>query len=888
MVLKVKGKVIKMSKKFTKAVKVISAILAIATILILGACGQENNSQDLTQMTIKISKPTGGQNDTNVAPLIDPGVYPQVAVLITITAPDLSAPLQFFFSPQEVAQNMGVLTVLVPSGASRTVDVEVYEIYTGTKVMGNEFPGMVWVTNTPASARTVNLTGTPTVMNISVVPATTTSINGIIRDSRTGAMQPLQGCANPDVTMAFSLVSPPLAVGSVPITVTPDTGDYILVNVPETKEIIITALDSTTGANTTLRRTPGTNTLDFDLIGAMPLTISPTDVTVPPGGNVQFVATGGTGPGTYTFEFEFTPGSDPGASINSATGYYTAGSTGNSQDFIMVTDNCGQSAHAIVTVSTNPACSDGMDNDGDYAVDYPDDPGCTSPSDTSERGTVECDDGIDNDGDTHIDYPNDEDCSSPAGTSESGTGLGSISGHVVNPMGNPIIGASIIVEDTMAPNTVTYSGNTNSLGDFTILNLPTGDYYLRISFTGFREEYYNSHVYSDRSFANSVTVLAPSDFNVGTITLTYTMCNDGIDSDGWGEPDGSDPGCSSIDDSSEQGADVCDNGLDDDGDTFVDVEDGGCAVPADTTEYSASIQQCDNGFDDDMDGFIDSEDPSCIRGGTMERSPDINLACDDGTDNDSDAYADYPNDSECITPFTYSEYFPMEDCDGVYDVDGDGYFGGSDPGCLASGNSSEKDVSLPCDDGIDNDGDGYYDYNPMSTTGDPGCDDPNDASETAIYPMFPCDDGIDNDGDGLIDFPDDPGCQSIQDSDEISPSPGMMPCDNGIDDDGDGYTDFQCNYGYDLAPGVAGVDDDGDTIVDNSRECGFFGSDDYLGGDPGCVSSWDPFETQPGFECDDGIDNDGDTLVDLADSLCYSQPMCDDELMGLGPFCFAP
>jgi len=36
--------------------------------------------------------------------------------------------------------------------------------------------------------------------------------------------------------------------------------------------------------------------------------------------------------------------------------------------------------------SGQPQCSDGQDNDGDGKIDYPNDPGCTSPEDTSEEG----------------------------------------------------------------------------------------------------------------------------------------------------------------------------------------------------------------------------------------------------------------------------------------------------------------------------------------------------------------------------------------------------------------------------------------------------------------------------------------------------------------------
>lgn len=66
----------------------------------------------------------------------------------------------------------------------------------------------------------------------------------------------------------------------------------------------------------------------------------------------------------------------------------------------------------VVTVdSVLDACEDGIDNDGDTLIDFPDDPGCTSASDNDETHVVippppangECNDGIDNEGDTLID-----------------------------------------------------------------------------------------------------------------------------------------------------------------------------------------------------------------------------------------------------------------------------------------------------------------------------------------------------------------------------------------------------------------------------------------------------------------------------------------------------
>lgn len=68
-----------------------------------------------------------------------------------------------------------------------------------------------------------------------------------------------------------------------------------------------------------------------------------------------------------------------------------------------------------------PACGNKLDDDGDGVIDYPNDPGCTSATDDSERGEPQsqspaCDDGNDRDG--AIDYPGDLGCTGPADTTE--------------------------------------------------------------------------------------------------------------------------------------------------------------------------------------------------------------------------------------------------------------------------------------------------------------------------------------------------------------------------------------------------------------------------------------------------------------------------------------
>ncbi len=66
-------------------------------------------------------------------------------------------------------------------------------------------------------------------------------------------------------------------------------------------------------------------------------------------------------------------------------------------------------------------CSDGMDNDSDGKIDYPNDPGCVDTADDTEQNPAVlpvCADGVDNDTDTLTDYPADYGCAAASGTSE--------------------------------------------------------------------------------------------------------------------------------------------------------------------------------------------------------------------------------------------------------------------------------------------------------------------------------------------------------------------------------------------------------------------------------------------------------------------------------------
>jgi hypothetical protein len=65
------------------------------------------------------------------------------------------------------------------------------------------------------------------------------------------------------------------------------------------------------------------------------------------------------------------------------------------------------------------SCSDGIDNDGDGAIDFPDDSGCAnSNDDEDDLIPPQCADGRDNDGDGKTDAPNDPGCFAPNQDSE--------------------------------------------------------------------------------------------------------------------------------------------------------------------------------------------------------------------------------------------------------------------------------------------------------------------------------------------------------------------------------------------------------------------------------------------------------------------------------------
>ena len=309
---------------------------------------------------------------------------------------------------------------------------------------------------------------------------------------------------------------------------------------------------------------------------------------------------------------------------------------------------------------------------------------------------------------------------------------------------------------------------------------------------------------------------------------------------------------------------------------------------------------CADGRDNDEDGAIDSEDTGCVGPQDEQEAEPIGgqvPQCLNQRDDDNDGQIDFPNDPGCLAAGDTDERDPamVPQCADGLDNDGDG-----DPdfpfdrGCTGRGDLDERDaVRLPlCGNRRDDDADGRVDF-----PADPGCYAAGDPNEEDDLPQTACANGVDDDRDGITDWPFDAGCLSARDTDERDPAQPSQ-CQNRIDDDMDGRTDFPADPGCTWAadprendpaarPRCAnGIDDDGDRLLDwpQDRGCLFAGDDDEV--NPQVIPA----------RCANGIDDDGDARIDLQDPGCTNRldeteddpvdaPLCanmiDDDMDGL-------
>ena len=96
------------------------------------------------------------------------------------------------------------------------------------------------------------------------------------------------------------------------------------------------------------------------------------------------------------------PGNPPMSFTTTDTAWYGFG-VGTLRD-VEVYDRESVEEDLLATNLPEPvsSCNDGLDNDGDALIDYPNDPGCFDPA--SDTEDPECQDGADNDGDGNVDF----------------------------------------------------------------------------------------------------------------------------------------------------------------------------------------------------------------------------------------------------------------------------------------------------------------------------------------------------------------------------------------------------------------------------------------------------------------------------------------------------
>ena len=357
----------------------------------------------------------------------------------------------------------------------------------------------------------------------------------------------------------------------------------------------------------------------------------------------------------------------------------------------------------------------------------------------------------------------------------------------------------------------------------------------------------------------------------------------------------------------------CDGSIDEDFDNDLDgffdftcpggddCDDTNAAINPNATETcDGSDQDCDgvidNGFDGDSDGYYDAADAGCAAiwgaladcdDGDGSINPSAVEICD-GVDQDCDAGIDEDFDQDADGAFTESaagcvSYYPAGqlDCD---DTVATTYVGAPE---LCNGVDDDCDSPAVIDEGFDVDGDGFFDGTDadcVTTYGTVDCDD-------ALASVFPgateaCN-GLDDDCDGVVPLievdNDGDGFDECADGDcddaNNAVFAGALELCNGIDDncaggadeffdaDADGYTDGS-NPGCVATYGLAGVDCDDTSGAIN----------------PGAVEVCNTLDDNCSGVADDPFDVDGDTYFEeVACAGQYASLDCDDTTAAVNP-----
>ena len=366
------------------------------------------------------------------------------------------------------------------------------------------------------------------------------------------------------------------------------------------------------------------------------------------------------------------------------------------------------------------ACNDDFDNDGDFLVDFPDDPGCDRPSDDDEFDappSFQCSNGFDDDGDFLVDFPMDPGCTDAFDDDETD-------------MAGPAACEDMIDNDM------------DMLVDF----------------------------------PDDPGCVAPADPDETDVVTPD--CSDGLDNDGDALVDfPADPGCTSAGDADETDLPADCGGVPFAGDLSV------TGVAAGTTSGMSDFAGTCAGTTAPEDVYVyslpfDVADLTIDSGGSLNSALYVRTTCDDpGSEIACNAFG--MTATLFFGPQAGGTYFLFVDGDmgatGPYTVSVGGHwpaFGACQPGhafidCPTGQLCSDPGDGMPicnegaCRDTFDNDGDALLDF-----PDDPGCTTPSDPSEVDPAAVPACANGGDDDGDGATDFPADRACSAASDPDE--------------------------------------------------------------------------------------------------------------------------
>jgi hypothetical protein len=321
-------------------------------------------------------------------------------------------------------------------------------------------------------------------------------------------------------------------------------------------------------------------------------------------------------------------------------------------------DDCGPGlvcrvpVNATQMVCAKPVCSDGLDDDTDGIIDWPNDPGCITDEDDSENDVCntnpqdpacpECANGVDDNNNGDTDYPAESNCTSAGSTSEScvqAEPVGVISGPMT-------MGTTVGAKNDYKPT----CGGTNTAGDVVYrLDLPTPMATLNLEVVGFD----SAHALLSSTCENPA--IACSDPPLMTRTnvaagVYYVVV------DGWGGTTGSFTLNTS---GTIAGGQSCEGPLVQAG-AFTCAAGFTCAGAPGSKICTAGA--CNDGLDNDADGKADIADPGCTGGADNDETDDCSPTvgpncpqCSDTVDNDGDGKTDYPTDTSCQRASSNSE-----------------------------------------------------------------------------------------------------------------------------------------------------------------------------------------------------------------------------------------